>query len=134
MKNYFCIGIEDLAANALIEISKVDKELNQKKLFLTYSKIEKYGVAVTEILNTQGNKAVLTLSRENTNNFFKLYSEFFIEDEKEGEKGILLSSKKEIEDLIENFRGYLSLDLLDAFISEKSIKALKEWFLWKRIK
>ena len=27
---------------------------------------------------------------------------------------------------IENFRGYLSLDLLDAFISEKSIKALKE--------
>ncbi|MEJ6470612.1 hypothetical protein LH398_01620 [Fusobacterium nucleatum] len=126
MKNYFCIGIEDLAANALIEISKVDKELNQKKLFLTYSKIEKYGVAVTEILNTQGNKAVLTLSRENTNNFFKLYSEFFIEDEKEGEKGILLSSKKEIEDLIENFRGYLSLDLLDAFISEKSIKALKE--------
>ena len=89
-------------------------------------KIEKYGVAVTEILNTQGNKAVLTLSRENTNNFFKLYSEFFIEDEKEGEKGILLSSKKEIEDLIENFRGYLSLDLLDAFISEKSIKALKE--------
>lgn len=123
MKNYFCIGIEDLAANALIEISKVDKELNQKKLFLTYSKIEKYGVAVTEILNTQGNKAVLTLSRENTNNFFKLYSEFFIEDEKEGEKGILLSSKKEIEDLIENFRGYLSLDLLDAFISEKSIKA-----------
>ena len=126
MKNYFCIGIEDLAANALIEISKVDKELNQKKLFLTYSKIEKYGVAVTEILNTQGNKAVLTLSRENTNNFFKLYSEFFIEDEKEGEKGILLSSKKEIEDLIENFRGYLSLDLLDAFISEKSIKVLKE--------
>ena len=126
MKNYFCIGIEDLAANALIEISKVDKELNQKKLFLTYSKIEKYGVAVTEILNPQGNKAVLTLSRENTNNFFKLYSEFFIEDEKEGEKGILLSSKKEIEDLIENFRGYLSLDLLDAFISEKSIKALKE--------
>ena len=126
MKNYFRIGIEDSAANALIEISKVDKELNQKKLFLTYSKIEKYGVAVTEILNTQGNKAVLTLSRENTNNFFKLYSEFFIEDEKEGEKGILLSSKKEIEDLIENFRGYLSLDLLDAFISEKSIKALKE--------
>lgn len=126
MKNYFCIGIEDLAANALIEMSKVEKELNQKKIFLTYSRIEKYGVAVTEILNTQGNKAVLTLSRENTNNFFKLYSEFFIEDEKEGEKGILLSSKKEIEDLIENFRGYLSLDLLDAFISEKSIEALKE--------
>lgn len=126
MKNYFCIGIEDLAANALIEMSKVEKELNQKKIFLTYSRIEKYGVAVTEFLNTQGNKVVLTLSRENTNNFFKLYSEFFIEDEKEGEKGILLSSKKEIEDLIENFRGYLSLDLLDAFISEKSIEALKE--------
>ena len=33
MKNYFCIGIEDLAANALIEMSKVEKKLNQKKYF-----------------------------------------------------------------------------------------------------
>ena len=76
----FYIGIEDLAANALIETLK-----KNDRRFLTYHEIESYGAEVVQIL------------QEN------------------GEKGISLKEGKEAEDLIQQFRGYLALDVLLAF-------------------
>ena len=73
----FYIGIEDLAANALIEIMK-----KTDRRFLTYSEIESYGAEVVQILKENGEKAVLILSRDNTDALFKNYSEFFEEREK----------------------------------------------------
>lgn len=115
----FYIGIEDLAANALIEVLK-----KENKRFLTYNEIENYGAEVVRILKENGEKAVLILSRDNTEALFRNYSDFFEESEQDGKRGISLKSEKKTQDLIQQFRGYLALDVLLAFMNERSIQAL----------
>ena len=115
----FYIGIEDLAANALIEVLK-----KTDKRFLTYHELESYGSEVVQILKENGEKAVLILSRDNTDALFRNYSDFFEESEQDGKLGISLKSEKRTEDLIQQFRGYLALDVLLAFMNERSIQAL----------
>ncbi len=118
----FYIGIEDLAANALIELLKS----NESKRFVTYGEVERYGNAVVRILKEKGEKAVLILSRDNTDAFFRNYSDFFEECRGEnGELGIMLKKDKEISDLIRQFRGYLALDVLLAFVSQESVGVLR---------
>lgn len=115
----FYIEIEDLVANALIEtLKKGDKR------FLTYREIEGYGAEVVQILKENGEKAVLILSRDNTEAFFRNYSDFFEEKELRGNLGISLKDGKKVEDLIRQFRGYLSLDVLLAFMNDRSIRVL----------
>ena len=115
----FYIGIEDLAANALIEVMK-----KADKRFLTYNEIESYGAEVVQILKESGEKAVLILSRDNTEALYRNYSDFFEESEQNGKKGILLKTEKQIGDLIQHFRGYLALDVLLAFMNQRSIQVL----------
>lgn len=115
----FYIGIEDLAANALIESMR-----RSKKTFLTYKEIENYGSKVVEFLNEKGEKAVLILSRESTNALFRNYSDFFQEKEVNGEMGIQLTKEVTLENLINQFRGYLALDVLMAFVNDNSVQAL----------
>ena len=115
----FFIGIEDLAANALIAVlAKEDRR------FLTYSEIEEYGARVIQILNGKDEKAVLILSRENTNEMYRNYSDFFEEKEENNERGIYLKDEKNVDDLITRFRGYLALDVLLAFVDNRSVAAL----------
>ena len=76
----FCIGIEDLAANALIEILQ-SKNGDDSQNIVTYAELEKYGAEVVHYLGEQGEKAVLILSRENTNHMLCSYSDFFVETE-----------------------------------------------------
>lgn len=110
----FYIGIEDLAANALIQV------IQEGKNFLTYKEIEQYGARVVRYLSEKnGRKAVLILSRESTHEMLRNYSAFFEEKEENGARGIALRAGKRVEDLIERFQGYLALDVLDAFIAEK---------------
>lgn len=115
----FYIGIEDLAANALIESLK-----KGNKSFLTYGEIENYGSRVIQLLNQNGDKAVLILSRENTNAMLRNYSDYFVEKEVDGICGISLREGKSIDDLIGTFRGYLALDVLMAFVDQRSVEAL----------
>ena len=116
----FYIGIEDLAANALIEL--LQKEENRS--FITYKELERYGTQVVSLLSERGEKAVLLLSRENTNAMFRDYSEFFEEDSCDGQDGIRLREGKSRKDLIVQFRGYLALDVLMALVDERSVSAL----------
>lgn len=116
----FYIGIEDLAANALIEL--LQKEENRS--FITYKELERYGTQVVSLLSERGEKAVLLLSRENTNAMFRDYSEFFEEDSYDGNEGIRLRAGKSRKDLIVQFRGYLALDVLMALVDERSVSAL----------
>lgn len=115
----FYIGIEDLAANAMIEMLR-----RGGRRFLTYSEIEMYGAEVVQILKESGEKAVLILSRENTDALFRNYSEFFEEGEQNGKRGIKLRDDKKVEDLIQQFRGYLALDVLLAFMNQRSVQVL----------
>nr|WP_304432213.1 hypothetical protein [Acutalibacter muris] len=114
----FFIGIEDLAANALIEV------FDGGRRFLTYREIEEYGNEVVRILNAKQEEAVLILSRNSTNDMYRDYSAFFEETEENGERGVHLKDNKSCEDLIDAFRGYLPLPLLLAFVDQRSRQVL----------
>lgn len=114
----FYIGIEDLAANALIvALTKLERN------YVTYRELEDYGTKVIKLLNSKGEKAVLLLSRDNTNAMFRNYSDFFVETE-DGH-AVALAEGKRVKDLIYQFRGYLALDVLKAFVDKSAIMALE---------
>ena len=115
----FYIGIEDLAANALIELLKQKEERP-----ISYSALEEYGTRVVQLLSSQGEKAVLILSRAKTDAMFRNYSDFFEETDVEGKLGIKLKEGKTISDLITEFRGYLPLKLLLAMINSEPLQGL----------
>ena len=120
----FYIGIEDLAANALIEILQ-SKNGDDSQNIVTYTELEKYGAEVVHYLGEQGEKAVLILSRENMNHMLCSYSDFFVETETDKkEPAIELRKGKTVSDLIERFRTYLEIDVLLAFMSEKTVSVL----------
>ncbi len=115
------IGIEDLVANALIEL--VDNDENNREV--TYKQLNDYGAIVIETLNAKNEEAVLIVSKERTKAFLHDYSDFFeVRTNARQEKCIALLDGKTTDELRELFRGYLSLDMLLAFISEHSLQAL----------
>ena len=69
----YYLGIEDLAANALIAAIQA----NQKPLFFSFKKLDEYGTRVVRSLMETGKEAVLVLSRELTDVFFHEYSGIF---------------------------------------------------------
>lgn len=118
----FYIGIEDLAANALIEIMDMSAD---DKVSVSYRKLEDYGAKVVELLRSEKEeKAVLVLSRNNTNAFFHDYSDIFEETELEDGAGIRLKEGVSQKELIYKFRGYLAIDVLWALMDERSVQAL----------
>jgi len=115
----FYIGIEDLAANALIEVLS-----NNNRKFVTYHELEEYGAEVVRILREKNEKVVLVLSRDSTNRMFRNYSHIFVEEKRDSGIGIALKEEITIDNLIETFRGYLAWDVLLAFINERSLAKL----------
>lgn len=113
------ITLKDLAANALIEILK-----NGTRRFVSYSELEEYGTAVVEILKSNGEDVLLLLSRENTDNMLRDYSDIFEEATVEGVKGISLQTGIDLDKLIEKFRGCLLWDVLLAFVDKRATEKL----------
>lgn len=115
------IGIADLVANALIEL--VDNDENNREV--TYKQLNEYGALVIETLNARNEEAVLIISKERTRAFLYDYSDFFeVRVNAANEKCIALREGKTTDQLKDLFRGYLSLDMLLAFISEYTVQAL----------
>ena len=112
----FHIGIEDLAANAFIELLQE----NEKCDFVTYDELERYGKQTIKVLAEKGEKAALLLSRNHTDAMFCDCSDFF-EEEKQG---IRLKTNRDRKALIDRFRGYLPIDVLLALVDERSVKIL----------
>ncbi len=117
----YYIGIEDLAANALIAVLQ-----RSGGRFLSFSDIERYGSKVIQILTENGEKAILILSREDTDALFLNFSDYFEEKVQDGQRGILLKANITTDDLIDRFRGYLSIKVLLAFMDQRSIKVLED--------
>lgn len=110
------IRIEDLAANAFIELLQRD----ESRRFVTYDKLERYGEQAVKVLAEKGEKAVLLLSRNHTDAMFYDCSDFFEEER----QGIRLKADKDRKALIDHFRGYLPIDVLLALVDERSKKIL----------
>lgn len=116
---YMYIGIEDLVANAIIEL--VEKSQRREVLF---SEINRYGATVIQILSENDKRAILILSKERTNAFLHDYSHFFELFSNGVEEGIRLKETVTVDELWDTFRGYLSADVMMAFMSARSIAEL----------
>lgn len=113
------IGIEDLVANALIEL--VEKSEKREVLF---KQLDDYGAMVIKYLNDKKEQAVLVLSKERTNEFLHDYSEYFEMFSSGIDEGIRLKDDILVSQLWEKFRGYLSVDVMLAFMDRVSVSAL----------
>lgn len=123
----YYIGIEDLAANAMIEIlekKQKDGENLDCPFSVTLKDLEEYGAEVVRYINqTSQEKALLILSRASTAYMFRNYSDFFEATDEEG-SAIKLREGKTVEDLKEKFRSYKALDLINAYMAEATVKVL----------
>ncbi len=132
----YYIGIEDLAANAMIEIleKKQQEQENIEGINLSVSlkDLEDYGAEVVRYLNNEtSEKALLILSRESTDYMFKNYSDFFEEDD--NESAIKLREGKTVEDLKNKFRTYKAADLISAYMAKTTVKILYEKYTRKEV-
>lgn len=116
---YIYIGIEDLVANALIEL--VEKSAEREVLF---KQLDEYGAQVIKYLNDKQEQAVLVLSKERTNEFLHDYSDYFELFSRGIDEGIRLKEGVTVSELWEKFRGYLSVDVMLAFMDKVSVSAL----------
>lgn len=113
------IGIEDLAANALIFLFR-KKGIS----FVSFEELTNYGTKVKQILNQKGEKAILIYSRDITNALERNYSSYFEVFIKDQRQYIKLKDTVCIEDVIKKYRSYLSINLLYAYTCQESIKTL----------
>ena len=103
------IFLEDLVASAFIEILKKDNS----ERFVSFKTIDDYGA---KLLNYFAPKRMfLKLGRDYTRKFFYEYSNYFVEAEKDGAKGIRLLDNVSREDLIRAFWGCIPYELVVAF-------------------
>ncbi len=116
---YIYIGIEDLVANALIEL--LEGKLKRNVLF---KELDDYGTVVVKLLHENGERAVLMFSKNSTNEFLRDYSDYFEPFSSDAGEGVRLKSGITIDDLWEKFRSYLSVKVMKAFMDQRSISAL----------
>lgn len=114
------IGVEDLAANALIELLE-SSNINTVKFKTLYE----YGIEVLKVLKQNGQEAVLLFSRNHTDGMLRNYSDFFeIITTPSGDDCIALRAEKTVTDLRNHFRAFLTLNLLMAFTDKQSLTKL----------
>lgn len=131
----YYIGIEDLAANAMIEIlekKQADGINDQEQPVVTFKDLEEYGSEVVRYINRETKeKALLILSGAATDHMFRNYSDFF--EEVDDESAIKLREGKTVEDLKETFRSYQAYDLIKAYMADATVKILYERYTGKKV-
>ena len=119
---YRYIGIEDLVANALIELMKRE-ETNRR---VSLQSLSNYGTVIVRLLSRSGQEEViLFLTKESTYEFVHDYADYFSIVEEEGTEYIELNKDKTIDDLRRQFRMNLTVDLAKALSESESLEALK---------
>lgn len=117
------IGIEDLAANALIAMlddARTKKE--EQKRFVAFSRILKLGTIMVDRFKKVGEDAVLIYSREANERMFTDYSRFFEFRTEDGEEGVYLKDGIEVDDLWVFFRSTITMRMMEVFDA-----AMREW-------
>jgi len=118
---YRYIGIEDLVANALIELMK-QEESNRK---VSLKVLSDFGTVIVKLLTNSEQSAILLLTKESTYEFINDYADFFSIQEYDSVEYIELKENKTIEDLRYQFRRNFTVDLAKAINGKESKKALK---------
>jgi hypothetical protein len=113
------LKIDDLAANALIELIK-----NNRESKVSLSQLEAYGTAIVSLLHDDGKDAAMAISQYTIDQFLNLYADFFTLQEEENDSYVYLKKDKSITDLRRSFRAYVPLEILPVFSNEKSVESL----------
>lgn len=116
---YRYIGMEDVVANALIEL--IEKKESKK---VSMNQLIEYGNVVVHNLKSNGEKAILLVSRDYTDEFIRDYSNYFHLEFQDEEQFIELKEGFTAEDLRATFRAYLTISVLKAFIDKDSLSVL----------
>lgn len=103
------IGIECLAANALIELWETDI------WEISFEQLADYGLMVVEAYEIETDEtAVFIFNQEKIQGLIIDYSDYFSVKISDGEKYLCLNQQVEINELKERFRWTLSYELLKA--------------------
>jgi hypothetical protein len=119
------IGIEELAANALIALL----QRNPAERFVRFSTLRQYGLAVVKrYKKSTRDEAILIYSREANSLLFTNYSDFFVPCmDDEGYEGIAVKEGKTVRDLMAMFIVPLPVDvqmvMADSSLIEKYLQA-----------
>lgn len=123
MNHCFYIGIEELAANAMVKI--IDRGYDKEGLKISLSTLEKYGDEVIRELERRGEKAALLLSRDRTLQFIRFNSDLFeLHDFPTRNAHIVLRSGVTVDDLVERFFGDISISVQEALNGDEALNAL----------
>ena len=116
------IGIEDVAANALIALLSRDNSCRQ----VLFTALGEYGEFVVQKYRSETKEeAILICSRERRRMFFEDYSEFFEPLEEDGEcVGVRLRNGIDIGALKRFFRYNMTAHLVKAFIDQDALDLL----------
>lgn len=119
---YTFIGIESLAANALITLL----EKNQNVREVSFSTLVSYGTEIIRIYRRDtGEEAVLLLSREYQMNMIANYSDFFdVQMDDDGQGVFRLKDGVTKELLKDYFQWTLKNNLLSAFMAPEALEKL----------
>lgn len=118
------IGIESVAANALIELFE-DRQVTE----VSFDTLVKYGMRIVRILEKETNEDVILLfSRKYQLSMIENYSEFFeAEFSNDGNGRFKLKGndpKKTLEKLKLYFRWTMSIKMIEAFLSKEALSEL----------
>lgn len=117
---YIYIEIEDLVANALIEL--IEKGGRREVLF---RELDEYGAQVIDVLSSDGTtNAILVISRESQLAMLEDYTDMFEPIERDGALGIRLKDGIKTIELWKRFCASLSLKVINAFQKEQVRQAL----------
>lgn len=116
----FCIYMEDLVANALIE--SIERNHTRR---VKFTDLDAYGASLTSWwLRNKNITVTVLISKYYTNELLHNYSDFFeIRSDRGNELLICLRDDKTVDDLRDTFRSYLSMDMLNSFIQAFTIPA-----------
>ena len=118
---YTFIGIESLAANALISLL----EENNVRV-VSFDTLVNYGMEITRIYKRDtGEDAILLLSREYQLNMIANYSDFFdVKIDNAGQGVFCLKEDVDLEQVKFYFRYTMKISLLKAFLAPEVLEKL----------
>lgn len=116
----YCIDIQDLAGNALIEL--VEKAGKRTVLF---SQLNNYGNAIIAKLENENIDAFFAYTKEKVEQFVDTCSDVFLFEEVGNDIKVTLKSGVLTDVLRERFRMPIAFCLLKAFVADSTLKTLK---------
>lgn len=116
------IGIEDLAANALISLLLIRTDESQP--FVSFCTLKEYGLKVVKKLKELQEEAVFIYSPQSTARLFTDYSQYFELCVNAQEEGIRLRHGVTIEDLWVKFQTVIAVKLLRVMRDQDLLRSL----------